>query len=284
MHSKTMVVINDTPFPLADANGNAVSFIDNAGNVQAHYTYDAFGGTVSQTGAMAADFRFRFSSKYLDDETGLYYYGFRYYAPRLGRWVNRDPVLEHGFISSLFKIKRNIAQIVSYIFVVNEPINKFDYAGLMTDEEACKQELGDNYASGLTICNDGRAVPCVRQDAPRDQRFPKIKKCILKHEEFHVENFQCKPCGVYTPEYPSDEEEDRQECFAYYISYKCLKQAMKEDCGREYDEDLDVEQEGVDDCTYLYARLIKHASKLSRKFCSFFRQFNILKKSLVINP
>ncbi len=81
-------------FPLADANGNCVSFIDEAGNMQAHYTYDAFGNTVSQTGAVAADFRFRFrfSSKYLDDETGLLYYGYRYYAPALGRWLSRDPI------------------------------------------------------------------------------------------------------------------------------------------------------------------------------------------------
>jgi len=85
-----------TPFPLADANGNCVSFIDEAGNVQAHYTYDAFGNTVFQTGAMTADFPFRFSSKYLDDETGLYFYGYRYYAPALGRWTSRDLIWEHG--------------------------------------------------------------------------------------------------------------------------------------------------------------------------------------------
>jgi len=84
--------LQGTSFPLADANGNCVSFIDNAGKVQAHYTYDAFGNTVSQTGAMADDFPFRFSSKYLDDETGLYCYGYRWYSPALGRWLSRDPI------------------------------------------------------------------------------------------------------------------------------------------------------------------------------------------------
>jgi len=74
MHGKTIDIINDTSFPLADANGNCVSFIDEAGNVQAHYTYDAFGGTASQSSDMVDIFRFRFSSKYLDDDTGLYYY------------------------------------------------------------------------------------------------------------------------------------------------------------------------------------------------------------------
>ncbi|NEP84442.1 MAG: hypothetical protein F6K39_43830, partial [Okeania sp. SIO3B3] len=35
---------------------------------------------------------FRFSTKYLDVESGLYYYGFRYYVVELGRWVSRDPL------------------------------------------------------------------------------------------------------------------------------------------------------------------------------------------------
>jgi RHS repeat-associated protein len=37
-----------------------------------------------------------FSSKYLDDSTGWYYYGYRYYLPELGRWPSRDPVEEAG--------------------------------------------------------------------------------------------------------------------------------------------------------------------------------------------
>jgi RHS repeat-associated protein len=41
-------------------------------------------------------FRFWFSSKYTDDKTGLVYYGYRYYAPGLGRWTSRDPIEEEG--------------------------------------------------------------------------------------------------------------------------------------------------------------------------------------------
>jgi len=105
-------------FPLADANGNAVTYLDDAGNVQAHYVYNAFGGTVSQSGDMDDDFGFRFSSKYLDDETGLYYYGYRYYDPSTGRWMNRDPIGERGGYNL-------------YRFVENDGVNKWDKLGLL---------------------------------------------------------------------------------------------------------------------------------------------------------
>lgn len=36
--------------------------------------------------------RYRYSGKERDDETGLYYYGARYYAPWMGRWMKADPI------------------------------------------------------------------------------------------------------------------------------------------------------------------------------------------------
>jgi len=79
-----------------DGNGNVSELVNTNGAVVAHYEYDAFGNTTAATGAMAEANPFRFSTKYLDTETGLYYYGLRYYHPELGRWVNRDPIEEEG--------------------------------------------------------------------------------------------------------------------------------------------------------------------------------------------
>jgi RHS repeat-associated protein len=39
------------------------------------------------------------SAKYLDQELEWYYYGFRYYSPEMGRWVNRDPIEEDGGVN-----------------------------------------------------------------------------------------------------------------------------------------------------------------------------------------
>jgi RHS repeat-associated protein len=79
-----------------DANGNVTALIDTNGAIAASYTYDPYGNTIAATGVLAAANSFRFSTKYLDEETGLYYYGYRYNAPGIGRWLNRDPIGEVG--------------------------------------------------------------------------------------------------------------------------------------------------------------------------------------------
>ena len=52
--------------PCYDNNGNITRYLDANGNTVAQYTYDAFGGTLSQNGSLAALFRHRFSTKYFD--------------------------------------------------------------------------------------------------------------------------------------------------------------------------------------------------------------------------
>ena len=62
-------------FPTYDGNGNVSEYLDASGIMQAHYEYDPFGNTTVSTGNKATDFFHRFSTKPLDAETGLYYYG-----------------------------------------------------------------------------------------------------------------------------------------------------------------------------------------------------------------
>ena len=102
-----------------DNIGNVTKYIDESGNVVAAYEYDAFGRIISQTGPMAEVFRIRFSSKYYDPETGLYYYGYRFYSPALMRWLNRDPIEEEGGLNL-------------YGFCGNNPLSKIDSNGCGT--------------------------------------------------------------------------------------------------------------------------------------------------------
>jgi RHS repeat-associated protein len=91
------VVRNGQPYhPAFDANGNITDYVATNGAVVAHYEFDAFGNTAAQSGTLADAFAYRFSTKYLDYETGLYYYGYRYYSPELGRWLSRDPAEEQA--------------------------------------------------------------------------------------------------------------------------------------------------------------------------------------------
>ena len=59
-------------------------------NAVATYDYTACGETRSNSGDYTS--RYRFSCKELDESTGIYYYGFRFYMPEQGRWLTRDPI------------------------------------------------------------------------------------------------------------------------------------------------------------------------------------------------
>jgi len=74
--------------------------------------------------------RYRYSGKERDTETGLYYYGVRYYSPYLNRWVSCDP---GGSIEG-----KNV-----YIFASNNPVSFHDPIGLNeepTNESNPQQE------------------------------------------------------------------------------------------------------------------------------------------------
>ncbi len=115
-----LLAVNDgsaSYYPTYDANGNVSEYLDSTGAVVAHYEYDPFGITTVATGTKIADFAHRFSTKPLDPETGLYYYGYRYYDPVTGRWPSRDPIGEDGGINL-------------YAFLGNNGVNLIDVLGL----------------------------------------------------------------------------------------------------------------------------------------------------------
>ena len=80
-----------------DGNGNVTTLVNTAdGAISATYDYSPFGLTVAQTGPATDANTYRFSTKW-QDETGLYYYGYRCYDAGIGRWIKRDPAGEAGF-------------------------------------------------------------------------------------------------------------------------------------------------------------------------------------------
>ena len=86
-------------YPATQRQQSVTKYIDESGNVVAAYVYGDFGETLERSGPMADVFPHRFSTKYHDGETGLYYYGYRFYNPALKRWMNRDPIGEEGGVN-----------------------------------------------------------------------------------------------------------------------------------------------------------------------------------------
>jgi len=102
--------------------------------VASSYRYDAFGNTISSSGTLASANLYRFSSKEVDPnytDSGLYYYGYRWYDPNLQRWLNRDPISERLFKILSRRPVRNVSDGRNlYIFVDNNAVGKIDPLGL----------------------------------------------------------------------------------------------------------------------------------------------------------
>jgi RHS repeat-associated protein len=121
-------------FPAFDGNGNVMAYINAAdGTSVAQLEYDPFLGIIRATGPLANVLPHLGSTKYYDWETGLYYYGHRYYGPSWGGWPNHDPIGERGGINL-------------YGFVQNDGINTYDILGLKI-----KAKCIDPYLNGLGL-------------------------------------------------------------------------------------------------------------------------------------
>ncbi len=109
----------ESHLPCYDGNGNVMALVRGSDRtVSARYEYGPFGETlaVEENGVSNP---FRFSTKFLDGESGLLYYGYRYYDPVTGRWPSRDPIEENGGMNL-------------YGFAGNDGINKWDIYGMLS--------------------------------------------------------------------------------------------------------------------------------------------------------
>ncbi|KAA8695783.1 YD repeat protein [Pseudomonas caricapapayae] len=95
-------------YTLSDHLGSGTLELDAQGQLISQESYYPFGGTSWWAGRNAIEANYktvRYSGKERD-ATGLYYYGLRYYAPWLQRWINPDPAgIEDGL--NLYGMLRN---------------------------------------------------------------------------------------------------------------------------------------------------------------------------------
>lgn len=120
-------------FPTYDGNGNISEYLqyiaddpetleENEENIllAVHFEYDPFGRLAvdpeEQIVGISEVLTYRFSTKPIGFESGLYYYTYRYYDPVTGRWPSRDPIEEEGGVNL-------------YGFVRNNGVNQWDFLG-----------------------------------------------------------------------------------------------------------------------------------------------------------
>jgi insecticidal toxin complex protein TccC len=111
-------------YTLDDHLGSCVMELDQQARLISHEGYYPFGATawMAASSAVEADYKtVRYSGKEMD-VSGLYYYGLRYYAPWLKRWVSADPA---GDVDGL-----NL-----YAFVRNDPLNYVDGNGASREKQ-----------------------------------------------------------------------------------------------------------------------------------------------------
>ncbi|EJM59204.1 RHS repeat domain-containing protein [Pseudomonas sp. GM48] len=118
-------------FSLSDHLGSSTLELDDEAGVLTQEHYYPFGGTACWAGksALVAKYKtIRYSGKERD-ATGLYYYGYRYYAPWLQHWICPDPAGE-------------VEGPNRYAMVGNNPINFADRFGLNGEQVTGTQILG----------------------------------------------------------------------------------------------------------------------------------------------
>jgi len=87
------------------------------GNVAQHVEYVPFGEVFIEERNNKWNTPYLFNAKELDEETGLYYYGARYYEPRVSIWYGVDPMWE------------KYPEVSAYAYCGNNPVNNVDLRG-----------------------------------------------------------------------------------------------------------------------------------------------------------
>jgi len=82
-----------------------------------HIEYVPFGEVFIEERNSVWNTPYLFNAKEFDEETGMYYYGARYYDPRLSLWMSTDPLQE------------KFHNMSSYVYAANNPVAFIDPTG-----------------------------------------------------------------------------------------------------------------------------------------------------------
>ena len=164
--------------PGFDGNGNHVTLSTAdapppggrpAGSLTAEYAYAPFGERLAAafapalgapTRAAVAAVPLGFSTKYRDPESGLLYYGYRYYCPATGRWLNRDPKGEKGGLNGYGFIGNSVPMDVDPFGLA--PLSQDDLDSLLGQLQKIANDVSQ--MEPPTRCNSPDKIGVWRHD------------------------------------------------------------------------------------------------------------------------
>jgi len=161
-----------------DHLGSSSVITDEAGRFFETLEYFPYGETWVKEGSESKSLPFKYTGKEEDPETGLYYYGSRYYDAKVSRWCSVDPAL--GDYLPLRKDKNDIA--LPGIGGVYRPSNltMYQYAGNNPVMIKDPNGLFEIYVDNDSIGHLGISIKGKRYDIGRYKGHYKNNK-ILKY-------------------------------------------------------------------------------------------------------
>ena len=168
----------------SDHLGSTSYITDKDGNATQFVSYKPYGEALVDEHATSYEMPWKFNGKELDSETGLYYYGARYYEPTLALWYGVDALTEKypsmgGYVycagnpvklvdpdgriikptgNDELGIIRNILPKESRKYVTIDDNGNIDVEQLKTGYATLGDNVGQNYLDLLYIASDERIV------------------------------------------------------------------------------------------------------------------------------
>ncbi|ODS24627.1 hypothetical protein AB835_02545 [Candidatus Endobugula sertula] len=208
-------------YSLDDHLGSSHLELDDSGNILTKEEYYAYGGTAVRTAKSTREVKYktiRYSGKERDS-SGLYYYGYRYYQPWLGRWLNTDPA---GTVDGL-----NV-----YRMVRNNPVRFFDKKGLNPDSDTEDDELTvmEAFEGGADFIKD-KAQAAVESVS---EVFSEGAKVLRQTFRRPIRYLDMKSKGIATGDIPTTSRPPRSEYLKQQLpAYEKQKQKEREQRQRE---------------------------------------------------
>ena len=134
--------------------GSTAIELDEEAQIISYEEYAPYGNSTFQATATETPKRYRYTGKERDEETGLYYYGARYYVPWLGRWLSVDPA---GLVDG-----PNL-----YAYTRDNPLRYTDRRGTQCDPSvATCPQLMDNWSYARPVHESGVKGHNVQREHP----------------------------------------------------------------------------------------------------------------------